>query len=977
MLFANDHNDKRIHIDEAQSNHTYYCPFCGAPLITRKGDVRQHHFAHSANHNCSDTWEQNHSYDLSSWHNELQSLFPKVNQEVKLSLGKITHRADVLISRTVVEFQHSIIPVKAFDDRNNFYFNLGYKVVWLFDLSEIYNNRDLEYRKAEDNTLDFKWRNPKRAFNSYDVKSGCIDLFFQLSNEKIVRVYDVSDDGFERFSTGGFISKEEFLNYAGLHNGVCALPFLDNAEKNKEYTEFCKRYGISLNKQQERAVQAVEGANLLLAVPGSGKTTVLVARLGYMVFNKKIDPSGILAITYNRKAAAEMKERFINKFGSAVGNKIHFSTINALCYSIYRRYCREHNIQTRNIIEDNRKVLIRILQKHNGEYPTENDILELEQAIGYIKNMMLNENDILELNKTFEHISEMYKDYQNELKQSNLMDFDDQMVFALYILRKNPEILQAFKSQYKYISVDEAQDTSKIQHTIIKMISTGNNLFMVGDEDQSIYGFRAAYPKALLNFRYDYVNPYIMRMERNYRSTVQIVEKAQQFISKNKGRYEKNMTAERGSGQPVQLIKVQSREDQYSFLLDAAKNNTKETAFLYRDNESAVVIVDSLLREGIPFKLHPPEQNFFVNKIVSDIVAYLKLAWDEYDYSSFERVCNRGILYIKKQQKDYVIEYCKQKNISVLDALEKQKQYIKTDSHGNIDKFKRVIKKLPSLPPLQALDCILDEGYKNYIEKNHYDFGKAEILKILAKNESNIRSFLERLQFLEERIQKGFDTTAENPIILSTIHSSKGLEYDTVYMVDVYDGKFPSSNPNIFSKSKDNSDGEQEERRLFYVGITRAKNSLNLFSIANKNSSYIEELFPAIRAEREEKKRRKQEALQKKNAEQTRLKEIRLKSIYRREIEERAARYRKFEEQRKKEAAELEKKKAAEDQRCLESVLKIIDQQYYPARDQKDRRWVRCEICGAVKQDKDFSSYGGLNHVNLGICSACAKKSRK
>ncbi|MBR6921196.1 MAG: ATP-binding domain-containing protein [Clostridia bacterium] len=250
-------------------------------------------------------------------------------------------------------------------------------------------------------------------------------------------------------------------------------------------------------------------------------------------------------------------------------------------------------------------------------------------------------------------------------------------------------------------------------------------------------------------------------------------------------------------------------------------------------------------------------------------------------------------------------------------------------------------------------------------------------MKILAKNESNIRSYLERLQFLEERIQKGFDTTAENSIILSTIHSSKGLEYDTVYMVDVYDGKFPSSNPNIFSKSKDSSDGEQEERRLFYVGITRAKNSLNLFSITHKNSSYIEELFPAIKAEREEKKRRKQEALQKKNAEQARLKEIRLKSIYRQEIEERAARYRKFEEQRKKEAAELEKKKAAEDQRCLESVLKIIDQQYYPARDQKDRRWVRCEICGAVKQDKDFSSYGGFNHVNLGICSACAKKSRK
>ena len=162
MLFASDYNDNRVHIDETHSNQEYYCPYCGAPLITKKGDVRQHHFAHKQNHLCSDTWAHSGSgsYDVSPWHNEWQSLFPKENQEVKLVLGETKHRADVLIDRTVVEFQHSIMPVAAFDNRNNFYFNLGYKVVWLFDLSDLYENGQLTYRSKAD-CLVFDWKNPK------------------------------------------------------------------------------------------------------------------------------------------------------------------------------------------------------------------------------------------------------------------------------------------------------------------------------------------------------------------------------------------------------------------------------------------------------------------------------------------------------------------------------------------------------------------------------------------------------------------------------------------------------------------------------------------------------------------------------------------------------------------------------------------------------------------------------------------------
>ena len=456
--------------------------------------------------------------------------------------------------------------------------------------------------------------------------------------------------------------------------------------------------------------------------------------------------------------------------------------------------------------------------------------------MNYIKNMKKPDDYLSTYRGNIPNFKEMYQDYQRILSSKELMDFDDQMIFASAILDKRPDCLTAISSKYKYILVDEAQDTSEIQHDIIKKISQGNNLFMVGDEDQSIYGFRGAYPKALLNFRYDYINPYIIRMERNYRSTAQIVEKAYQFISKNTGRYEKRMISERGTGEEVNLIEVENREEQYSYLIDVAKKSNQETAFLYRDNESSVVLVDSLLRENIHFRLKSPEMNFFHGRVILEIIAYLKLTIDDHDYESLQRICNKGILYLKKQQLGYAVDDCKKRGVSVFDALEKQMQYVKQIHKNRAMDFERFIKFIAQLPPFDAICKILERGYEEYMEEKHYDYGKVELLKILARRATTIRSYLDRLGFLENRISKGFDTSSRFPIILSTIHSSKGLEYDTVYMVDVYDGRFPSKRPIFsFKSDKDRADAEQEERRLFYVGITRAKNHLNLFSITQRS----------------------------------------------------------------------------------------------------------------------------------------------
>lgn len=991
MLFANDYNDNRIHIDNTKSNNEYYCPYCGAPVITKKGDIRQHHFAHKISHACRDTWERNHSYDISPWHNEWQSCFPKENQELKLSLGETVHRADVVIDYTVVEFQHSILSPDKFDDRNNFYLNLGYKVVWLFDLSDLFENGQITFTK-EINGLVFEWINPKRAFNRYDINSGCIDLFFQFKNDEskcIVRVKGVSEFGFESFETSFFMSKDEFLSYVGLCNGQCLPPCRDDLEHNQRFRLFTEKYNITLNKQQERALQAVEGSNLLLAVPGSGKTTVLVARLGHMIINKGIDPQNILAITFNKNAASEMKERFSAKFGEELGEKINFRTLNSLSLEIYKDFCRQSNHPIRNHIKESEKrnLLSRIYKKYNHEIATESDIIELSTTITYIKNMMLSDEQIRKNEKEYPHIFDMYSSYVAELKRNNLMDYDDQMGFAYWVLKEKSEFTEQYIKKFKYICVDEAQDTSKIQHKIIRILAQNNNIFMVGDEDQSIYGFRAAYPKALLNFRYDYINPYILRMERNYRSTSQIVDLAQTFISQNKGRYEKNMVAECGSGEDVCLKTVASRGEQYFHLLDVAKTVEKETAFLYRDNESAVVLVDLLLKNNIPFKLRKPEMNFFATRVVKDIVAYLSLSIDEYDVKSFEQICNKGIFYLKNKQKSYAIDSMTNNKFSVFDAIDEQMKYVEKKYKHRGEFFRRFMQEIASLNTADAIELLYNQGYNNYIEEKHLDAGKIEVLKILAKQYPVISQFLIHIKELEEKLKQSFDEEAN--LILSTIHSSKGLEYDSVYMVDVFDGRFPSSRPQKIRGSKDNADAAQEERRLFYVGITRAKKNLFLFNIENKMSAYIEELFPDVRYSRlmkeaeehrkalEEQKRIKEIELQKqRESEEKRVQKqterynmfVRLQA----EREEQVQRMR-LEKQKKEQEIRLARANADKHSR-YEQIKDQFDQTDNPVYDSSGGRWIKCEICGEIKESSDFLDYGGPNRATLGLCRDCLKK---
>ena len=332
----------------------------------------------------------------------------------------------------------------------------------------------------------------------------------------------------------------------------------------------------ALNDQQRAAVEAVNGPVLLLAVPGSGKTTVLITRLGYMTEVCGIAPEAILTMTYTVAATQEMRARFAARFGGELAARLEFRTINGVAARIIALYSRMYGRTPPELIRNESEttpLLMRLWQDTNHEYPAESTVKDLRTAITYIKNMCLTDAELDELETDIENLSDLYRGYQKALKAAHKMDYDDQLCFALQILRGAPAVAAAFRKRYKYFCVDESQDTSKVQHEIIRVLAQeSGNIFMVGDEDQSIYGFRAAYPQALMDFEKTYPGAQILLMEQNYRSTEPILEAANRFVARNRYRRPKTIAPTQGPGAPLQIVTVPRRADQLPFLFETAQH---------------------------------------------------------------------------------------------------------------------------------------------------------------------------------------------------------------------------------------------------------------------------------------------------------------------------------------------------------------------------------------------------------------------
>ena len=640
-----------------------------------------------------------------------------------------------------------------------------------------------------------------------------------------------------------------------------------NIKRSMEWKEFETTFSVKLNQQQKEAVQSTKGPVLLLAVPGSGKTTVLVTRLGYMIYCKNIPPERILTVTYTVAATKDMSERFAVRFGEDMAKRLEFRTINGICARIIQYYGRRIGKTPFELVKDEKAttgMLIKICQDHGMGYPTESDLKNVRTLITYIKNMMLNEEELQKLEEESDiRIAGIYREYCRQMREQKLMDYDDQMLYAYNILRKDLGVLAYFQNRYPYICVDEAQDTSKIQHAIIALLAAGTgNLFMVGDEDQSIYGFRAAYPEALLSFEKKHSGAKVLLMEENFRSNAKIVEAADKFIQKNTLRHEKHMRAAREAGADIREISLKSRKAQYVYLMKAAQECTTgmagmsgseehrgradasvtETAVLYRDNECAIPLIDLLERKNIPYRMRNADLSFFTHRTVLDVQNIIRFAMDPKDTELFMQIYYRLKLFFNKKDALRYAQISQEKDMEVLDAALKYGNLEKYQE-DNIRNLKRQMVRILNMPGDEAVNQILTYmGYQDYLKKMGMNANKLETVKLIGSRVESPEKLLERLEELRTIIQEKV-SDKDCPFILSTMHASKGLEYDTVYLLDVMDGILPEkvlANPR--TASKEELETYEEERRLFYVGVTRAKNQLNVFT-TNKPSKFCSELL--------------------------------------------------------------------------------------------------------------------------------------
>lgn len=611
------------------------------------------------------------------------------------------------------------------------------------------------------------------------------------------------------------------------------------------------KYHIDLNNQQKKAILHKDGPALVLAVPGAGKTTSLICRTANLIIHHKIRPAHILSVTFSRASALDMKKRFYSIFGKAVRENVYFSTIHRLALSILTRYAKKHGF-VYTIIEGNnsnvnKNILLKnIFHSFTKNYMTEEQLEDLSSSISFVKNNMIHPKDFHLHDLNIEFFPEIYMQYEEYKKNNNFIDFDDMLSISFDILKNNPKLLQQYRMHYPYIQVDEAQDTSILQHAIINLLaSPNNNLFMVADDDQSIYGFRGASPGTLLDFSNIYKNADIFFLEQNYRSSKEIVTISNAFITSNQQRYTKNMFTDNKFNLPIDVVSVKDIIDQSNYIIDEISMYSDEKiSVLYRNNISSLPLIDALNRNNIPFYLQGFNFSFFNHWLLKDILAFLDVSLNPYDLDSFERIYYKMNAYISKSAIHHMKNH--PKSVSVFDYLIYSMD-MKDFQKKNLKRFQKDFASLAHMNPTEALTFIAENlNYRNYLKTNaerlKYSYDHIififTILKSIASKTTSIIDFMERLKELPSVIKDARNTDKHTSILLSTVHSSKGLEFDRVYLIDLVEGKFPTK-PNTDPHDEELTDYLEEERRLFYVGMTRAKKSLNLVVPNFQDGAYI------------------------------------------------------------------------------------------------------------------------------------------
>lgn len=615
---------------------------------------------------------------------------------------------------------------------------------------------------------------------------------------------------------------------------------------------------MQLSEEQKSAVSHLYGPALVLAVPGSGKTTVLIHRIYNLINSKKINPNKILSITFSKASALDMKRRYLSLSHE---NSIMppFMTIHAFCFEIIRAHAKIAN-QRYFLIEDesgniDKYMLISNMYKSvNNNIITEEKLENFFSYVGYIKNMCITPEEFSKYKKIdIENFIEIYYLYEKYKREHNYIDFDDMLSIAYEILAVNDKILNYYRRKYAFIQLDEGQDTSIIQLKIISLISSpSNNIFIVADDDQSIYGFRGAYPKQLLEFNKIYPNGIVYYLKQNYRSSKNIVDASYSFISKNENRYDKEIFTNNPYNSPVKILKFNSILDQYGFVIEEInKSLDKSIAILYRNNLSSIGLIHFLNKKKYKFYMRDFKLKFFNHWLLKDIFCFIEFANNPKDIHLYSKIYYKKKGYISKKMVSWA--YTNNKNGNVFSNLLSYpglSEFYKT----RIRELELDFKKLSLLPIKNAIDYIVyGLNYHDYIKENCNRLGYTYetimqmvfYLKLIAEDAHTIDEFHLKLVDLENVIKQSSQEKAN--LTLSTIHGAKGLEFDKVIIIDLINGQFPSST-SIDLKNEGNSLEFEEERRLFYVGMTRAKEELMLscYNILDstfvKQSEFIDEL---------------------------------------------------------------------------------------------------------------------------------------
>lgn len=609
----------------------------------------------------------------------------------------------------------------------------------------------------------------------------------------------------------------------------------------------------TLNDRQKEAVLYNEGPLLIIAGAGAGKTKTLTTKIAYLIEEMGALPSNILAITFTNKAAKEMKDRIIRLIGS-IGYQIQTSTFHSFGLKLLKENYERLGFDKNFVImdSDDSLTIVKKILKDMDLDPKIYNPRAIRNKISSCKNELISPKAYSRytVSPYEEIVCKVYEKYQEKLMKNNAVDFDDLLILPIKLFEENKDILEKYQEQFKYILIDEYQDTNEAQYKLTKMLSEKYRLITcVGDDSQSIYSFRGANYKNILNFEKDYKDAKTILLEQNYRSTSYILNAANDVIKNNKMKKEKNLWTSRGEGNKVKYYRALSESDEAYYVVKGIKqaisngNNYDDIAVLYRTNAQSRNLEEAMLKENIPYRV-VGSFYFYSRKEIKDLLAYLRLIHNEKDNISLLRVINTPKRGIGLKTIENLTKKADEENISIYEAITSGKEL----------EFKKIIEKLKEVSENVTLTELIDKiltgtGIKEELEKEE-DLTSEVRLENLEEFKSITKSFEERegLISLEDfLLEISLVSDAEeykddtNRVSLMTVHSVKGLEYKDVFIVGMEEGIFPHMNSLMESSEI------EEERRLAYVAITRAKDNLTIINARRRTLFGREQVNPPSR----------------------------------------------------------------------------------------------------------------------------------